>query len=112
MLIAYDRDGAGDRGAAQVAGELAALGLRAYRVNFPLTMDANKVAVTMPPAAASLGRALRHATWMGETRSDGDAGARIVVQSGEAEQEAGPAPSFAAPSAVVRTPPRSRSRRR
>lgn len=67
VLIAYDRDEAGDRGAQQVATELAELGLRAYRVHFPLTLDANAVARSMAPAAESLGRALRHARWMGES---------------------------------------------
>ena len=66
VLIAYDRDEAGDRGADAVARTLAELGLRCYRVHFPMTLDANAVALTMPPAAESLGRALRHATWMGD----------------------------------------------
>jgi DNA primase catalytic core len=98
VLIAYDRDDAGDRGAAAMATELAALGLRCYRVHFPLGLDANAVAVTMPPAAESLGRALRHATWMGEA---GAGAASIAIESANAEPSHATASSLAAAGAVT-----------
>lgn len=41
VLVAYDRDAGGDKGAAAVAERLAPLGLGIYRVNFPQAMDAN-----------------------------------------------------------------------
>ena len=64
VLIAYDRDAAGDKGAAAVAEALAARGIGAYRVNFPKGMDANAYALAVKPAAKSLGALLRSAEWM------------------------------------------------
>lgn len=64
VLIAYDRDAAGDKGASAVAEALAARGIGAYRVNFPKGMDANAYALAVKPAAKSLGALLRSAEWM------------------------------------------------
>lgn len=64
VLIAYDRDDAGDKGAASVAKQLAARGIGAYRVKFPKGMDANQYAQTVRPATKSLGAMLRAAEWM------------------------------------------------
>ncbi|WP_421738246.1 CHC2 zinc finger domain-containing protein [Caulobacter sp.] len=64
VLIAFDRDAAGDKGAVAVAERLAAAGLGAYRVNFPKGMDANAYALAVTPAGASLGALLRSAEWM------------------------------------------------
>jgi DNA primase len=64
VLIAYDRDSAGDKGAASVAEKLAPLGIGVYRVNFPKGMDANAYALAVTPAAKSLGALLRAAEWM------------------------------------------------
>ncbi|MCC7387825.1 MAG: toprim domain-containing protein [Phycisphaerales bacterium] len=65
VLLAYDRDDAGDTAAAAVATELLAQGIGCYRVQFPLGMDANAYALNAPPAAASLGHLIRHAVWLG-----------------------------------------------
>jgi DNA primase catalytic core len=64
VLIAYDRDAAGDKGAEAVAEALAARGIGAYRVNFPKGMDANAYALAVKPAPKSLGALLRSAEWM------------------------------------------------
>jgi DNA primase catalytic core len=64
VLIAYDRDAAGDKGAAAVAEALAARGVAAFRVNFPKGMDANAYALAVKPAPKSLGALLRSAEWM------------------------------------------------
>jgi DNA primase catalytic core len=64
VLIAYDRDAAGDKGAVTVAEALAARGIGAYRMNFPKGMDANAYALAVKPAAKSLGALLRSAEWM------------------------------------------------
>ena len=66
VLIAYDRDEAGDRAAERLAGELMAQGLDCYRVLFPKGMDANEYALKVTPAAKSLGVAIRSAQWMGK----------------------------------------------
>ena len=69
VLIAYDRDAAGDKGAAAVAEMLGSHGIGVYRVNFPKGMDANSYALAVTPAAKSLGALLRAAEWMAGAES-------------------------------------------
>ncbi|MET3109536.1 DNA primase, partial [Oxalobacteraceae bacterium GrIS 1.18] len=66
VLIAYDRDEAGDRGADKVAERLIAAGIDCYRIQFPKNMDANEYALKVTPAAKSLGMLIRKAAWMGK----------------------------------------------
>ena len=56
VLIAYDRDEAGDRAAAKLGERLAAEGITCYRVLFPRGMDANDYALKVTPAEQSLAR--------------------------------------------------------
>ena len=65
ILIAFDRDEAGDRGAEAVAQHLMAEGLECYRLLFPKGMDANAYACSVKPAEKSLGVVIRAAQWMG-----------------------------------------------
>jgi DNA primase catalytic core len=67
VLIAFDRDEAGERGAAKLAERLMGLGLDCYRVQFPKGMDANDYARKVTPAAKSLGLLIRKAEWMGKS---------------------------------------------
>lgn len=71
VLIAYDRDEAGDRGANSVAAELLACGLEAWRVPFPPGMDANEYALKSGSAEAALGLALQQAQWLGQGSGPG-----------------------------------------
>src|SRR5882724_1305687 len=66
VLIAYDRDEAGDRAAEKLGQQLTAAGLDAYRVQFPKGMDANEYALKVTPAAKSLGLVIRKAQWLGK----------------------------------------------
>jgi DNA primase len=66
MLIAFDRDEAGDRGAEVLAKRLTAEGLDCFRLLFPKGMDANAYACTGKPAEKSLGVVIRSAQWMGQ----------------------------------------------
>jgi len=68
VLIAYDRDEAGDRAAEKLTVELSAMGIEVLRVLFPKNMDANSYALKVQPAAQSLGLVLRKAEWMAGTR--------------------------------------------
>lgn len=61
VLIAFDRDEAGDKGAAEVAAQLAAHGVECARVLFPHGQDANAYALAVTPAEKSLGLLLRSA---------------------------------------------------
>ncbi|MGH8178554.1 MAG: CHC2 zinc finger domain-containing protein [Steroidobacter sp.] len=66
ILIAYDRDDAGERAAEKLSKQLMAEGLDYYRILFPKGMDANEYAMKVQPAEKSLGLAIRKAQWLGK----------------------------------------------
>ena len=66
VLIAYDRDEAGERAAAKLAPQLQQAGIEVYRIEFPKGMDANEYALKVTPAAKSLGILIRKAAWLGK----------------------------------------------
>jgi len=65
VLIAYDRDEAGENAASSLADKLLAEGIDCYRVHFPKGMDANEYALQVTPANKSLGTSIRGAVWLG-----------------------------------------------
>jgi DNA primase catalytic core len=65
ILIAYDRDDAGEKAAEELAPRLTAMGIEVFRIQFPKGMDANEYAAKVTPAAASLGLAIKKAAWVG-----------------------------------------------
>jgi DNA primase catalytic core len=66
VLIAYDRDPAGDKAAARLADQLTGeLGVECFRITWPRGQDVNSVAVAAANPVDVLGRAIRSATWMG-----------------------------------------------
>ena len=75
VLIAYDRDDAGDRATGTLAERLTAAGIDCYRIEFPKGMDANEYAQQVTPASKSLGILIRKAQWLGK----GQAPQRVVV---------------------------------
>lgn len=66
VLIAFDRDEAGERGAAKFAEKLLALGVDCNRIVFPKGMDANEYAMKVQPAVKALGLLIRKAEWIGK----------------------------------------------
>lgn len=66
VLIAYDRDEAGNVAAENLAKKLNDHGLDVYRILFPKGMDANEYARQVTPAPKSLGLVIRKAEWMGK----------------------------------------------
>jgi DNA primase catalytic core len=66
VLIAFDRDDAGERGAEKAAERLMGEGIECYRVQFPKGMDANEYALKVTPADKSLGLLIRKAVWLGK----------------------------------------------
>ena len=66
VLIAYDRDEAGDAATAGLAERLIAVGIEVWRVQFPKGMDANEYALKVTPSTRSLGVAIRKAAWLGK----------------------------------------------
>lgn len=114
VLIAYDRDEAGEKAAAELAPRLIAAGIEVFRVHFPKGMDANDYALAVRPADRSLGLAIRKAVWMGQGPAPAaEPGGALAVASscpsmeiatksrGEVSTENGPAAKDEAP---ARTP--------
>lgn len=66
VLIAFDRDDAGERGTEKIAERLMVEGIECYRIQFPKGMDANEYALKVTPADKSLGLAIRKAVWLGK----------------------------------------------
>jgi DNA primase len=66
VLIAYDRDDAGERAAEKLAVKLIAEGIECWRIHFPKGVDANEYALKVQPAVKSLGVAIRKALWLGK----------------------------------------------
>lgn len=66
VVIAFDRDKAGDEGAAAVAAQLGPYGVECVRVLFPPGQDANAYALAVQPADKALGVLLRSAVALGE----------------------------------------------
>lgn len=93
VLIAYDRDEAGERGAAKAAQRLMEEGLACYRIQFPKGMDANSYALKVTPAAKSLGVLIRKAVWLGQGEPPTDGPGQHVENAplpGEAVAEPAP----------------------
>ena len=91
VLIAFDRDEAGERGAAKVAQTLMQAGIECFRIQFPKGMDANEYALKVTPAAKSLGLLIRKAAWLGK-------GAPPALRDAPAVANENPPPApFAAP---------------
>jgi len=101
VLIAYDADDAGDRGAEHVADALTRMGIECYRVHFPRGLDANAYAraeAANAPPGESLGVVLRAATWLGR-------GALIVAAPPAADIASPLAASLASPLGAAFLPP-------
>lgn len=64
VMIAFDRDEAGDRGADAVAEQLSGCGIEAWRVRFPQGLDANAYAVKSGNPESALALALEQAVRM------------------------------------------------
>ena len=69
VLIAYDRDDAGDRAAAKLAERLQVEGVECFRVLFPAGQDANALITSVEDPTGALAELLRSATWLGSGRA-------------------------------------------
>jgi len=70
VFLAFDRDEAGEIGAAKVGARLMARGIECRRVLFPHGQDANDYARKMSPANKALGVLLNAAQWMGRGKGE------------------------------------------
>jgi DNA primase catalytic core len=101
VLIAYDRDGAGDAAAEKLSKELAGMGIEVMRVLFPKGMDANEYALKVEPAAQSLGLVLRQAQWLAGVRKGGELGTALAVTKAATTTESEAIPLLAAEPATA-----------
>jgi len=94
VLIAYDRDEAGNVAADKLAIGLKQHGISCYRILFPKNMDANEYALQMSPANKALGLVIRKAEPMlsAKMRTDTDK----PTQKKDVNQEEKKIPSLAA----------------
>ena len=97
VLIAFDRDEAGERGAAKVAERLMARGVECRRVLFPHGQDANEYARKVQPADKALAVLLNAAQWLGK--------AAPSLHAALAPAPSSLAASLAAPASALPTPP-------
>lgn len=97
VLIAYDRDDAGDQAAVKLAQRLAGEGVDCFRVGFPAGSDANGLATSSEDPAGALAEVLRAAAWMGA----GPAPARSPASTEPRPASALAAARFARASVVV-----------
>jgi len=84
VLIAYDRDQAGDRAASKLAERLQVKGIECFRVLFPAGQDANALITSVEDPAGALAELLRSATWLGS-------GAAMTRRSVERVEQPAPA---------------------
>jgi len=66
VVIAFDRDSAGDTAAEKLAEELRSVGIEVFRLLFPQGMDANAFALQVENPAQALGELLQQALWQGK----------------------------------------------
>jgi DNA primase catalytic core len=104
VLIAYDRDEAGDKAAESLAKKLNAEGIACSRVQFPKGMDANEYALKVQPPAKAMGLLLRTAAWMGNGTKPAITASAAVAAPAAAEAAA-PPPATLVPTAPVLVSP-------
>jgi DNA primase len=104
VLIAFDRDEAGDKAARRVAELLMASGIECFRVELPGGADVNDVAREAANVTDALGRYVRKAAWMGSGPAPADrrhAGPVVVEQPKSAETLPPPTPLAAEPPPLI-----------
>jgi DNA primase catalytic core len=69
VLLAYDRDEAGECAAEKLARQLLDAGIGCYRIQLPKGMDVNEYALKVQPAAKSLELVIRKAVWLGKGKA-------------------------------------------
>jgi DNA primase catalytic core len=81
VLLAYDRDEAGERAAERLARQLLGAGIGCYRIQLPKGMDVNEYALKVQPAAKSLELVIRKAVWLGKGKAPAVAKSAAVASA-------------------------------
>jgi len=92
VLIAYDRDDAGERASVSLSEKLMAVGIECFRIQFPKGMDANEYALKVTPAEKSLGVLVRNAVWLGKGKPAVVLDTDFAVEPEAPSSEPAPAP--------------------
>jgi len=92
VLIAYDRDEAGNTAAEKLAKVLNKNHIDAYRILFPKNMDANEYALQVTPAQKSLGLVIRKAEPIGNTIHTPNQPLAAKIAEAELDTQATPMP--------------------
>jgi DNA primase len=100
VLVAFDRDAAGDSGAELVAQALHGAGIEAWRVRFPQDLDANSYALKSGNAEKALGLALEQAVRMAPATQPAPGENAPSLAARPAPQPA-PLPAAVAPAAAT-----------
>jgi DNA primase len=100
VLVAFDRDAAGDSGAELVAQALHGAGIEAWRVRFPQDLDANSYALKSGNAEKALGLALEQAVRMAPATQPAPGENASSLAARPAPQPA-PLPAAVAPAAAA-----------
>ncbi|MEJ2592651.1 MAG: CHC2 zinc finger domain-containing protein, partial [Candidatus Thiodiazotropha sp.] len=103
VLIAYDRDAAGEAASEKLSKQLIAEGIDAYRIHFPKGMDANEYVCQVKPAGKSLGVVIRSAAWLG--KGDAQGGANVAGAGCAGATEAKPVTTQAVHEASIQELP-------
>ncbi len=103
VLLAHDRDEAGEKAAEKLASQLAGRGIGAYRIHFPKGMDANETALKLTPASKSLELLIRKATWLGKGKASAPSTTVAVMPA--AKEEAPREEKHEAPPEIVADAP-------
>jgi DNA primase len=101
VLIAYDRDEAGEKAAEKLAKQLVERGIGAYRIHFPKGMDANETALKLTPAAKSLELLIRKATWLGKGKASTPSTTAALLPAAKGEEAPREREPEAAPEVVA-----------
>ena len=97
ILIAYDRDDAGNAAADKLSVELIAAGIECFRVLFPKGMDANSYALKVQPAQKSLELVLQQAAYI----THGMSARQIVLQLRQPDIDRSALPGGGVPDSVT-----------
>lgn len=104
ILIAYDRDEAGESAATKLSDRLTKEGIDCFRLHFPKGMDANEYALQVQPASKSLGVVIRSAVWMGKGKKPVIETAAGIVESTATKEESPAEPSSLAAESELSEP--------
>jgi DNA primase catalytic core len=104
VLIAFDRDDAGDKAAKKLAGTLLGQGVECFRIEFPRGADVNDVARDAASPAEVLARYIRKAAWMGSGAGPAERRHAGPVKSSSSVAVPEPSSSAAEPPVAVPEP--------